>query len=153
MYTEENIIYLYDDKRVAGLIGKEVYYSMTPYGAMMHANEDIMCDTLVSATDDGFVIEGSGVHWSFIIGKKLEYRPFNSFEEFAMHYECVFETLDYRHKCMLRGGFWLIYNDHRILVKGYTDDGIMLESDVLDWKYILDNFLMPDTTPCGIKEE
>lgn len=155
MYTKENIIYLYDDERVAGLIGKEVYYSLTPYGAVMHANEDIMCGTLVSASYEGFVIKDSDMHWTFIIGKKLEYRPFDSFEEFALAYDSVFDGFDSVGKCMFRGGFWLLdkHSEHRFLVKEFTDKGIVLESEVLDWKYVFDNFLIPDMTPRGLKEE
>lgn len=155
MYTKENVIYLYDDKKVADLIGKEVYYSLTPYGAVMHANEDIMCGTLVSASDEGFVVKDSDIHWNFIIGKKLEYRPFNSFEEFALAYDQVFDGLDSVDKCIYRGGFWLIgkHSERRFLVKEFTDKGIVLESEVLDWEYVFENFLMPDMTPCGVKEE
>ena len=155
MYTKENVICFYDDERVSGLIGKEVYYSLTPYGAVTHANEDVMCSTLVSASYEGFVVKGSDMHWSFIIGKKLEYRPFNSFEEFALAYDSVFDGFDSVGKCMFRGGFWLIdkLSNERTLVMGYTDDGIILEFDVLSWEYVLEHFLMPDKTPCGVKEE
>ena len=155
MYTKENVICFYDDERVKGLIGKEVYYSLTPYGAVTYANEDVMCSTLVSASKDGFVVKGSDMHWNFIIGKKLEYRPFDSFEEFALAYDSVFNGFDSVGKCMFRGGFWLLdkLSNERYLVMGYTDDGIILELEVLDWEYVLENFLMPDKTPCGVKEE
>ena len=155
MYTKENVICFYDDKRVADLIGKEVYYSLTPYGAVKHANDDTLCGKLLSASDDGFVVEHSEVHWSFIIGKKLEYRPFNSFEEFALAYDSVFDELDDVSQYIFRGGFWLIgkHSEHRFLVKEFTNYGIVLESEVLDWEFVLENFLMPDMTPCGVKEE
>ena len=155
MYTKENVICFYDDEKVAGLIGKEVYYSLTPYGAVTHANEDVMCSTLVSASYEGFVVKGSDMHWSFIIGKKFGYSPFNSFEEFALSYDSVFNGLDSVGKCIYRGGFWLIdkYTNDRLLVKGYADDGIVLNCDVLGWDYVLEHFLMPDKTPCGVKEE
>ena len=155
MYTKENVICFYDDERVSGLIGKEVYYSLTPYGAVTHANEDVMCSTLVSASYEGFVVKGSDMHWSFIIGKKFGYSPFNSFEEFALSYDSVFNGLDSVGKCMFRGGFWLIdkHSEHRFLVKEFTDKGIVLDYEVLDWEYVLENLLMPDMTPCGVKEE
>ena len=155
MYTKENVICFYDDEKVAGLIGKEVYYSTNPYSVLEYANEDTMHGTLVSASKDGFVVNGSDMHWNFIIGKKFGYRPFNSFEEFALYYDSVFDNLDYQSQRMFRGGFWLLdkLSNERLLVKGYTDDGIMLESEVLDWEYVLENFLMPDKTPCGVKEE
>ena len=56
---------------------------------------------------------------------------------------------------MFRGGFWLIdkLSNERSLVKGYTDDGIILEFDVLSWEYVLEHFLMPDMTPCGSRRE
>ena len=155
MYTKENVICFYDDKRVEGLIGKEVYYSLTPYGAVMHANEDIMCGMLVSASDEGFVVKDSDIHWNFIIGKKLEYSPFDSFEQFAIFYDNVFVELDDVSQLIFRGGFWLIgkHSERRFLVKEFTDKGIVLESEVLDWEYVLANFLMPNKTPCGVKEE
>lgn len=155
MYTKENVICFYDDEKVAGLIGKEVYYSTNPYSVLEYANEDTMHGTLVSASKDGFVVNGSDMHWTFIIGKKLEYRPFDSFEEFALYYDSVFDNLDYHSQRMFRGGFWLLdkLSNERYLVMGYTDDGIMLESEILDWEYVLENFLMPDKTPCGVKEE
>ena len=155
MYTKENVICFYDDEKVAGLIGKEVYYSTNPYSVLEYANEDTMHGTLVSASKDGFVVKGSDMHWNFIIGKKLEYRPFDSFEEFALAYDSVFDGFDSVGKCMFRGGFWLIdkLSNERTLVFGYTDDGIILEFDVLSWEYVLEHFLMPDKTPCGVKEE
>ena len=155
MYTKENVICFYDDEKVAGLIGKEVYYSTNPYSVLEYANEDTMHGTLVSASKDGFVVKDSVVHWNFIIGKKLEYRPFDSFEEFALAYDSVFDGFDSVGKCMFRGGFWLIdkHSEHRLLVNEFTDKGIVLDSEVLDWEYVLDNFLMPDKTPCGVKEE
>ena len=155
MYTKENVICFYDDEKVAGLIGKEVYYSTNPYSVLEYANEDTMHGMLVSASKDGFVVKDSVVHWNFIIGKKLEYRPFDSFEEFALYYDSVFDNLDYHSQRMFRGGFWLIdkNTNERLLVKGYTDDGIILEFDVLSWEYVLEHFLMPDKTPCGVKEE
>ena len=155
MYTKENVIFFHDDERVSGFIGKNVYYSHSPYNVLEYANEDTMHGTLVSASKDGFVVKDSVVHWNFIIGKKLEYRPFNSFEEFALYYDSVFDNLDYQSQRMFRGGFWLIdkNTDERLLVKGYTDDGIILEFDVLSWEYVLEHFLMPDMTPCGVKEE
>ena len=114
-----------------------------------------MCGTLVSACYEGFVVKDSNMHWNFIIGKKLDYRPFDSFEEFALAYDSVFDGFDSVGKCMFRGGFWLIdkLSNERYLVMGYTDDGIILEFDVLSWEYVLENFLMPDETPCGVKEE
>lgn len=155
MYTKENVIFFNDDERVNELIGKEVYYSHSPYNLLEYANEDVMYGKLLSATEEGFIIEGSEVTWEFIIGKKLEYSPFNSFEEFALSYDSVFDGLDSVGKCMFRGGFWLIdkNTNERLLVKGYTDDGIILEFDVLSWEYVLEHFLMPDMTPCGVKEE
>ena len=155
MYTKENVICFYDDEKVAGLIGKEVYYSTNPYSVLEYANEDTMHGTLVSASKDGFVVNGSDMHWNFIIGKKFGYRPFNSFEEFALYYDCVFDNLDYQSQRMFRGGFWLIdkHSEHRFLVKEFTDKGIVLDYEVLDWKYVLENLLMPDKTPCGVKEE
>lgn len=155
MYTKENVICFYDDKRVKGLIGKEVYYSLTPYGAVMHANEDIMCGTLVSASDEGFVVKDSDIHWNFIIGKKLEYRPFNSFEEFALAYDQVFYGLDSVGKCIYRGGFWLIgkQSGRKFLVYEYTNNGLVFNDNEFRWKYIFENFLMPDMSPCGVKEE
>ena len=155
MYTKENVICFYDDEKVAGLIGKEVYYSTNPYSVLEYANEDTMHGTLVSASKDGFVVNGSDMHWNFIIGKKLEYRPFNSFEEFALYYDSVFDNLDYQSQRMFRGGFWLIdkHSEHRFLVKEFTNKGIVLDYEVLDWKYVLENLLMPDETPCGVKEE
>ena len=155
MYTKENVICFYDDENVAGLIGKEVYYSTNPYSVLEYANEDTMHGTLVSASKDGFVVKGSDMHWNFIIGKKFGYRPFNSFEEFALYYDSVFDNLDYQSQRMFRGGFWLIdkNTNERLLVKGYTNDGIILEFDVLSWEYVLEHFLMPDKTPCGVKEE
>lgn len=155
MYTKKNVICFYDDENVAGLIGKEVYYSTNPYRVLEYANEDTMHGMLVSASKDGFVVKGSDVHWNFIIGKKFGYRPFNSFEEFALYYDSVFDNLDYQSQRMFRGGFWLIdkNTNERLLVKGYTDDGIILEFDVLSWEYVLEHFLMPDKTPCGVKEE
>lgn len=155
MYTKENVICFYDDEKVAGLIGKEVYYSTNPYSVLEYANEDTMHGTLVSASKDGFVVNGSDMHWNFIIGKKFGYRPFNSFEEFALYYDSVFDNLDYQSQRMFRGGFWLIdkNTNERLLVNGYTDDGIILEFDVLSWEYVLEHFLMPDKTPCGVKEE
>ena len=155
MYTKENVICFYDDENVAGLIGKEVYYSTNPYSVLEYANEDTMHGTLVSASKDGFVVKGSDMHWNFIIGKKFGYRPFNSFEEFALYYDSVFDNLDYQSQRMFRGGFWLIdkNTNERLLVKGYTNDGIILEFDVLSWEYVLEHFLMPDMTPCGVKEE
>ena len=155
MYTKENVICFYDDEKVAGLIGKEVYYSTNPYSVLEYANEDTMHGTLVSASKDGFVVKDSVVHWNFIIGKKLEYRPFDSFEEFALYYDSVFDNLDYQSQRMFRGGFWLIdkHSEHRFLVKEFTDKGIVLDYEVLDWEYVLENLLMPDMTPCGVKEE
>ena len=155
MYTKENVIFFNDDERVSGLIGKEVYYSHSPYNLLEYANEDVMYGKLLSATEEGFIIEGSEVTWEFIIGKKLEYIPFNSFEEFALSYDSVFNGLDSVGKCIYRGGFWLIdkYTNDRLLVKGYADDGIVLNCDVLSWEYVLEHFLMPDKTPCGVKEE
>ena len=155
MYTKENVIFFNDDERVSGLIGKEVYYSHSPYNLLEYANEDVMYGKLLSATEEGFIIEGSEVTWEFIIGKKFGYRPFNSFEEFALYYDSVFDNLDYQSQRMFRGGFWLLdkLSNEKHLVIGYTDDGIMLESEVLDWEYVLENFLMPDETPCGVKEE
>ena len=155
MYTKENVICFYDDEKVAGLIGKEVYYSTNPYSVLEYANEDTMHGMLVSASKDGFVVNGSDMHWNFIIGKKLEYRPFDSFEEFALYYDSVFDNLDYQSQRMFRGGFWLIdkHSEHRFLVKEFTDKGIVLDYEVLDWKYVLENLLMPDMTPCGVKEE
>ena len=155
MYTKENVIFFNDDERVNELIGKEVYYSHSPYNVLEYANVDTMHGRLLSATDYGFLIEGSDVTWEFIIGKKLEYSPFNSFEEFALSYDSVFDGLDSVGKCMFRGGFWLIdkYTNDRLLVKGYADDGIVLNCDVLSWEYVLEHFLMPDKTPCGVKEE
>ena len=155
MYTKKNVIFFNDDERVSGLIGKEVYYSHTPHNVLEYANSDTMYGKLISATEEGFLIEGSDVTWEFIIGKKLEYRPFDSFEEFALAYDSVFDGLDSVGKCMFRGGFWLIdkLTNERLLVKGYTDNGIILEFDVLSWEYVLEHFLMPDMTPCGKKEE
>ena len=155
MYTKENVICFYDDEKVAGLIGKEVYYSTNPYSVLEYANEDTMHGTLVSASKDGFVVNGSDMHWNFIIGKKFGYRPFNSFEEFALYYDSVFDNLDYQSQRMFRGGFWLIdkHSEHRFLVKEFTDKGIVLDYEVLDWEYVLENLLMPDKTPCGVKEE
>ena len=155
MYTKKNVIFFHDDERVSGLIGKEVYYSHTPHNVLEYANADTMYGKLISATEEGFIIEGSDVTWEFIIGKKLEYRPFNSFEEFAMAYDSVFNGLDDVSQYMFRGGFWLIdkLTNERLLVKGYTDNGIILEFDVLSWEYALENFLMPDMTPYGSKEE
>ena len=155
MYTKENVICFYDDENVAGLIGKEVYYSTNPYSVLEYANEDTMHGTLVSASKDGFVVNGSDMHWTFIIGKKFGYRPFNSFEEFALYYDSVFDNLDYQSQRMFRGGFWLIdkHSEHRFLVKEFTDKGIVLDYEVLDWEYVLENLLMPDKTPCGVKEE
>ena len=155
MYTKENVICFYDDESVKGLIGKEVYYSTNPYSVLEYANEDTMHGMLVSASKDGFVVNGSDMHWNFIIGKKLEYRPFDSFEEFALYYDSVFDNLDYQSQRMFRGGFWLIdkHSEHRFLVKEFTDKGIVLDYEVLDWKYVLENLLMPDMTPCGVKEE
>ena len=155
MYTKENVICFYDDEKVAGLIGKEVYYSTNPYSVLEYANEDTMHGTLVSASKDGFVVNGSDMHWNFIIGKKFGYRPFNSFEEFALYYDSVFDNLDYQSQRMFRGGFWLIdkHSEHRFLVKEFTDKGIVLDYEVLDWEYVLENLLMPDMTPCGVKEE
>ena len=155
MYTKENVICFYDDEKVAGLIGKEVYYSTNPYSVLEYANEDTMHGMLVSASKDGFVVNGSDMHWNFIIGKKFGYRPFNSFEEFALYYDSVFDNLDYQSQRMFRGGFWLIdkHSEHRFLVKEFTDKGIVLDYEVLDWEYVLENLLMPDMTPCGVKEE
>ena len=155
MYTKENVICFCDDEKVAGLIGKEVDYSTNPYSVLEYANADTMYGKLISATEEGFIIEGSEVTWEFIIGKKFGYRPFNSFEEFALYYDSVFDNLDYQSQRMFRGGFWLIdkLSNERLLVKGYTDDGIILEFDVLSWEYVLEHFLMPDKTPCGVKEE
>ena len=155
MYTKENVICFYDDEKVAGLIGKEVYYSTNPYSVLEYANEDTVHGTLVSASKDGFVVNGSDMHWNFIIGKKFGYRPFNSFEEFALYYDSVFDNLDYQSQRMFRGGFWLIdkHSEHRFLVKEFTDKGIVLDYEVLDWEYVLENLLMPDMTPCGVKEE
>ena len=155
MYTKKNVIFFNDDERVSGLIGKEVYYSHSPHNVLEYANADTMYGKLISATEEGFIIEGSEVTWEFIIGKKFGYRPFNSFEEFALYYDSVFDNLDYQSQRMFRGGFWLIdkNTNERLLVKGYTDDGIILEFDVLSWEYVLEHFLMPDKTPCGVKEE
>ena len=155
MYTKENVICFYDDEKVAGLIGKEVYYSTNPYSVLEYANEDTMRGTLVSASKDGFVVEGSDMHWNFIIGKKFGYRPFNSFEEFALAYDSVFDGLDFVGKCIYRGGFWLIgkRTGRRFLVYEYTDNGFVFKDGELKWKYIFDNFLMPDMTPCEFKEE
>ena len=155
MYTKENVICFYDDENVAGLIGKEVYYSTNPYSVLEYANAETMYGKLISATEEGFIIEGSEVTWEFIIGKKFGYRPFNSFEEFALYYDSVFDNLDYQSQRMFRGGFWLIdkHSEHRFLVKEFTDKGIVLDYEVLDWEYVLENLLMPDKTPCGVKEE
>ena len=155
MYTKENVIFFNDDERVSGLIGKEVYYSHSPYNLLEYANEDVMYGKLLSATEEGFIIEGSEVTWEFIIGKKFGYRPFNSFEEFALYYDSVFDNLDYQSQRLFRGGFWLIdkHSEHRFLVKEFTDKGIVLDYEVLDWEYVLENLLMPDKTPCGVKEE
>ena len=139
MYTKKNVIFFNDDERVSGLIGKEVYYSHTPHNVLEYANADTMYGKLISATEEGFIIEGSEVTWEFIIGKKFGYRPFNSFEEFALAYDSVFDGFDSLGKCMFRGGFWLIdkLSNERNLVLGYTDDGIILEFDVLSWEYVL----------------
>ena len=155
MYTKENVICFYDDERVSVLIGKEVFFSYSPYDVIDLANDGFLAKKLVSADKSGFVVEDSDTHWNFIIGKKFEYRPFNSFEEFALAYDSVFDGFDSVGKCMFRGGFWLIdkLSNERSLVKGYTDDGIILEFDVLSWEYVLEHFLMPDKTPCGVKEE
>ena len=155
MYTKKTVIFFHDDERVSGLIGKEVYYSHSPYNVLGYANEDTMYGKLLSATEEGFIIEGSEVTWEFIIGKKLEYSPFNSFEEFALAYDSVFDRLDSVGKCIYRGGFWLIdkYTADRLLVKGYADDGIVLNCEVVGWKYVLEHFLMPDKTPCGSRRE
>ena len=155
MYTKKDVIFFNDDERVSGLIGKEVYYSHTPHNVLEYANSDTMYGKLISATEEGFLIEGSEVTWEFIIGKKLEHSPFDSFEQFAIFYANVFDELDDVSQYMFRGGFWLIdkNTNERLLVKGYTDDGIILEFDVLSWEYVLEHFLMPDKTPCGVKEE
>ena len=155
MYTKENVICFYDDERVSELIGKEVFFSYSPYDVIDLANDGFLAKKLVSADKSGFVVEDSDTHWNFIIGKKLEYRPFDSFEEFALAYDSVFDGLDSVGKCIYRGGFWLIgkNSEHRFLVKEFTNYGIVLESEVLDWEYVLANFLMPDMTPCGVKEE
>lgn len=155
MYTKKNVIFFHDDERVSGFIGKEVYYSHSPYNVLGYANEDTMYGKLLSATEEGFIIEGSEVTWEFIIGREESYIPYKSMSEFALHYDSVFDNLDYQSQRMFRGGFWLIdkNTNERLLVKGYTDDGIILEFDVLSWEYVLEHFLMPDKTPCGVKEE
>ena len=107
MYTKENVICFYDDERVSGLIGKEVFFSYSPYDVIDLANDGFLAKKLVSADKSGFVVEDSDTHWNFIIGKKFEYRPFNSFEEFALAYDSVFDGFDSVGKCMFRGGFWL----------------------------------------------
>ena len=155
MYTKENVIFFNDDKRVNELIGKEVYYSHSPYNVLEYANVDTMHGRLLSATDYGFLIEGSDVTWEFIIGREESYIPYKSMSEFALHYDSVFDNLDYQSQRMFRGGFWLIdkHSEHRFLVKEFTDKGIVLDYEVLDWEYVLENLLMPDMTPCGVKEE
>lgn len=155
MYTKENVIFFNDDERVSGLIGKEVYYSTNPYSVLAYANEDTMHGKLLSATDYGFLIEGSEVTWEFIIGREESYIPYKSMSEFALHYDSAFDNLDYQSQLMFRGGFWLIdkHSKHRFLVKEFTDKGIVLDYEVLDWEYVLENLLMPDKTPCGVKEE
>ena len=155
MYTKENVIFFNDDKRVNELIGKEVYYSHSPYNVLEYANVDTMHGRLLSATDYGFLIEGSDVTWEFIIGREESYIPYKSMSEFALHYDSVFDNLDYQSQRMFRGGFWLIdkHSEHRFLVKEFTDKGIVLDYEVLDWEYVLENLLMPDKTPCGVKEE
>ena len=155
MYTKKDVIFFNDDERVSGLIGKEVYYSHTPHNVLEYANEDTMYGKLLSATEEGFIIEGSEITWEFIIGREESYIPYKSMSEFALHYDSVFDNLDYQSQRMFRGGFWLIdkLSNERYLVMGYTDDGIILEFDVLSWEYVLEHFLMPDKTPCGVKEE
>ena len=155
MYTKENVIFFNDDERVSGLIGKEVYYSHSPYNVLEYANDDTMYGRLLSATDYGFLIEGSEVTWEFIIGREESYIPYKSMSEFALHYDSVFDNLDYQSQRLFRGGFWLIdkHSEHRFLVKEFTDKGIVLDYEVLDWEYVLENLLMPDMTPCGVKEE
>lgn len=155
MYTKENVICFYDDERVAGLIGKEVYYSYSPYHVLEYANEDTMYGKLLSATEDGFIIESSEATWGFIIGREESYIPYKSMSEFALYYDSVFDNLDYQSQRLFRGGFWLIdkHSEHMFLVKEFTDKGIVLDYEVLDWEYVLENLLMPDMTPCGVKEE
>ena len=155
MYTKKNVIFFNDDERVSGLIGKEVYYSHSPYNVLEYANDDTMYGRLLSATDYGFLIEGSEVTWEFIIGREESYIPYKSMSEFALHYDSVFDNLDYQSQRLFRGGFWLIdkHSEHRFLVKEFTDKGIVLDYEVLDWEYVLENLLMPDMTPCGVKEE
>ena len=158
MFTVNDIIYDPKHEGVESIVGKKVFfgYRIKELLEEANSNSESYKGVLKEVTNKGFLIEGFSSEWEMIIpAPENKPRPFDSFEEFALAYDSVFDGFDSVGKCMFRGGFWLIdkNTNERLLVKGYTDDGIILEFDVLSWEYVLEHFLMPDKTPCGVKEE
>ena len=140
MYEYEEIIVNPYDKKVAELIGKEVYFHYKAPELVECANNDdkYYKGKLLDSNNDGFVIENENCEYQMII--PIKNPEVGNIEEFMDAYE---KYTDFEKYPFCRYGLWLREKDSGIAksIVSFSENLLKIEENgYLDWCCILNDF-------------
>ena len=170
-YTYKDIIIDPTSEEAKNCIGKEVYFSDSPYGCLESANNHEKCSlSILESIDEDAVYCPFNIknHYckNHIILKredcepKTEYVPFESADEFIDAYGNTLKTIDdsSENNLLHLGGIWLKRKCDSVLIAQcieISDKGIVLgiNHQTTFWDDLLDDYQFLDGTPCGKLKE